>query len=262
MEHHMDQHLRAMLDMDLDDLERESKRNFDNVTCETVHEWVDTNPDIPKSVEKIAWIQRNGFIIEGMFFENDKCGQRTWTLSFNANSRKIFQIALSRILNDLDDTGELKLYRSESHIAVGDHCDAIPYCEYYPRRPETHAPHGEVSHAEFLAHGGIDISQWVDSISEHCGTYAEGVEYLLNAYNLVNGITITCNREEESLLICVNDSNNHQIARFVYDGETTELDRVEAYAIMFDATTGKRVQVEHYVLYSSANDEDDDEETE
>lgn len=248
--------IQEILQANYKDLKKVSEMDLGHVTCDMVHEWTDHLPEANEAILKIEWFQRDSSIIEVKIREGLR-DTKSWTLSFNAITRKIFQVTVAR---RIDIAG--RPYPIENHVMVGAAADNTrSYCEYYPHGSTRNAVPGEVSHDEFLARGGVDISQYVDSIAAQCATYDECVALFMRSDNIRNGITLTCMAEEDTLVACITDSNNHQIIRFIYDGNTREIICVAAYAIMWDSITGRYTQAEHIVEYETNND-DDDEETE
>ena len=160
--------IRKLLQANEQDLEKVSKMELDHVTCDTVHVWMDQLPEANAAITKIEWFQRDSSIIEAHIRE-DLHDMKIWKLCFNAISRKIFQVSITRIA-DIDGD----LYPIEKHIMVGSAAsNAKKYGEYYPHGSSKNLIPGEISHEEFVARGGIDIHQYLDSISKYCATYDE-----------------------------------------------------------------------------------------
>lgn len=252
--------IRKLLQANERDLEKVSKMELDHVTCDTVHDWTDRLPEANAAITKIEWFQRDSSIIEARIREGLR-DMKIWKLSFNAISRKIFQVSITRIA---DINGQS--YPLEKHIMVGSVSrNTKKYCEYYPHGSHKNAVPGEVSHEEFLARGGVDISQWVDAIAQQCATYDECIALFMRDDSISNGIILTCMAEEDTLVACITDPSRHQIIRFIFDGATRQIICVAAYAIMWDSILGQYTQAEHIVAYESDIDLDsinDDEEME
>lgn len=242
------------------DLKNVSRMNLDHVTCDMVHEWASSLPEANHAITKVEWFERDSSIIELRIHEGLR-KVKIWTLRFSAITRKIFQVSLTRMINISG-----RPYPLENTIMVGNVShNTKKYGEYYPHGSTKNLVPGNISHAEFLARGGVDIHQWVDSIARYCATYDECIALLMRDDNVNSGVILTCMAEEGTLVVCVSDSEEHQIIRFIFDGTTRALTRIAAYAIMWDSVSERYTQAEHIVTFEDKyedSDNDYDEEME
>ena len=80
------------------DLKNVSRMNLDHVTCDMVHEWTSSLPEANHAITKVEWFERDSSIIELGIHEGLR-KVKIWTLRFNAITRKIFQVSLTRMIN-------------------------------------------------------------------------------------------------------------------------------------------------------------------